>query len=498
MNDIIEKIKNDKIINLIKDNAKDIAQNADIYLVGGAIRDFYLNKENFDKDIIVDNINAEDFAKNLAKTLDASFVPLDEENKIYRLVLKDKINYIDIANPIGATFEDDLRRRDLTINSIAVNLKTLKIIDLNNGINDLKAKKIRHISEQNFIDDPLRLLRAYRFQAMLGFDLDSELIEIIKKHASKIHKSAIERINYELLKLFSGDYSAKTLTEMDNSGLLAEILPVLQELKKVPPNPHHHLNLFEHSIEVVNQIQKIYENSNAEVQEHLRKVDFGGATRLAHLKFAGFLHDIGKPDTWTIEENTGKHRFIKHDDIGSKMGASMLKKAKFSKKQIDYIAKMIKFHIYPSHVVTTPEINKTVPHFKSKLPSPTPQQKIGYAFNVADKIYMRLIRKMESEVIDVIILAMADRLSARGVEITDNVVEKNINNLQSLLDFYLNIKDGLKPLPKLLSGEEVMEILQIPPSKELGEIIKSMQEAQLSGEISTKSEALKFISKFKR
>lgn len=468
MNNIIEKIKKDKVINLIKDNAHD----ADIYAVGGLLRDFYLGIENFDKDIIVDKINAKDFAQTLAIKLNASFVPLDEENKIYRLVLQDKIHFVDIANPIGATLEEDLKRRDLTINSIAMNLKTFEIIDLNNGIDDLKSKKIRHISEQNFIDDPLRLLRAYRFQAMLGFDLDSKLTKIVKKHAAKIHNSAIERINYEFLKLFSGDYSIKALIQMDESGLLAKILPVSQELKKVPPNLHHHLNLFEHSIETVNQIQQIYEKSNSEVQKHLQKIDFGGATRLAHLKFAGFLHDIGKPDTWTIEEDTGKHRFIKHDDLGSKMSISILKNAKFSKKQIDYIAKMIKFHIYPSHIVTAPELN--------------------------EKIYMRFIRKMENDVIDIIILAMADRLSARGEEITDDIVAKNINSLQKLLDFYLDVKENLKPLPKLLSGEEIMEILIIPPSKKLGEVIKALHEAQLSGEITTKDEALALINMFKK
>lgn len=467
MNKIIEKIKKDKIINLIKKHA----QNAEIYLVGGVLRDFYLNKENFDKDIIVDKIDAEEFAKKLAKSIDASFVPLDEENKIYRLVLKDKINCIDIANPIGETLEEDLTRRDLTINSIAINLKTLEIIDINDGLKDLKSKKIRHINEQNFVDDPLRLLRVYRFQSMLGFNLDNELVKIVTKHASKIHKSAVERINYELLKLFSGDYCAKTLFEMDKTGLFGEILPISQELKKVPPNLHHHLNLFEHSIEVTRQIQEIYEKSSPEIKKHLQKVDFGGLTRLAHLKFAGFLHDIGKPSTWTIEEETGKHRFIKHDDIGSKMAANILRQRKFSKKQIDYIQKMIKYHIYPSHIVNNPEIN--------------------------DKIYMRFIRKMENEVIDIIILAMADRLSARGTDITDEIVEKNINNLTSLLNFYLTVKDTLKPLPKLLSGEEIMELLNIKPSKELGEIIKSLKESQLSGDISTKKEAVKFIHQFK-
>lgn len=472
MNKIIEKINENKIINLIIQYAKKHSDGAEIYLVGGVLRDFYLNHDNVDKDIIIDRFSAEEFAKGLAESLGATFIPLDEENKIYRLVLKDKINCIDVATLMGASIDEDLKRRDLTINSIALNLKTLEIIDVTGGIDDLKSKKIRHISEQNFIDDPLRLLRVYRFQAMLGFDVDKDLIKIITKHASKIQKPAVERINYELLKLFSGDFSANSLMEMNKTGLLKEILPVSEELKTIPPNLHHHLDLFSHSIEVVKQIQNVYENSSTEVKQHLQKTDFGGATRLAHLKLAGFLHDIGKPGTWTIEEETGKHRFIKHDDLGSKMSRKILKNAKFSKKQIDYISKMIKFHIYPSHVVSSPEIN--------------------------DKIYMRFIRKMDNEVIDVIILAMADRLSARGVEITDEIVEKNITNLKSLLNFYLNIRESLKPLPKLLSGEEIMELLNLRPSKELGNVIKLLHEAQLSEEIKTKQEAIEFVVKLRK
>lgn len=463
MNEVIEKIKNDKIINLIKANAN----NAEIFLVGGAVRDFILNSENFDKDIIVENVSAKVFAQNLAKAIDATFVALDEENKIYRLVLEDRINFIDIASPIGKNIEEDLKRRDLTINAIAINLNSFEILDYTGGIQDVKDRKIQHIQEANFVDDPLRLLRVFRFQATLGFKIAPELLKIVEKHAAKIQKSAVERINYELLKLFSGDYTVESLLAMDKTGLLKEILPICEELKTVPTNLHHHLDLFNHSIEVVNQVQIIYEKSSKEIREHLDRTDFGGASRLAHLKLAGLLHDIGKPSTWTIEEGTGKHRFIKHDDIGSKMGAKILKNAKFSKKQIDYVTKMLKYHIYPSNVVSAPEIN--------------------------EKIYMRFIRKMENDVIDVIVLAMSDRLSARGVEITDEIVNNNINNLQKLLDFYLGIKDNLKPLPKLLSGNEIMDLLNLEPSKKLGNIIAELKEAQLSGEICSREEAVAFI-----
>lgn len=463
MNSIIKKINSDEIINQIKNFAK----TEEIFLVGGAIRDFFLGKENYDKDIVVEKTDARDFAEKLAVFLDGSFIPLDEENKIYRIMLKNKIDCVDVAQSMGENLLEDLRRRDLTINSVALNLLTDEIIDPNNGLGDLKNKIIRHIREENFIDDPLRLLRVFRFQAMLGFDVDFDLMQIVEKHVQKISFPAQERINYELLKLFAGKYTVRALFDMDKVGLLNLILPNSNELKSVPPNLHHHLNLFDHSIETVNQIQSIYEESILDVKSHMDSVDFGGVSRLAHLKLAAFLHDIGKPSTWTIEEETGRHRFIKHDDVGSKMVSTLLKKKKFSKKQIEYISKMVKNHIYPSHVVQAPDIN--------------------------EKIYMRLIRKMENDTIDVILLAMADRYSARGVEITEDIVSANIGALSNLLNFYLEIKNELKPLPKLLSGDEIMSLLGLKPSPVLGEIIKKLKEAQQNGEVSTKNEAEDFV-----
>ena len=105
--------------------------NEDIYLVGGAVRDYLLGKTTYDKDILVNN--AEDFAKTFAEEHHATFIPLDIKNKIYRVVLDDKLNYIDITEPINKSLYDDLRRRDFTINAIAINLKNNEIIDINKG-----------------------------------------------------------------------------------------------------------------------------------------------------------------------------------------------------------------------------------------------------------------------------------------------------------------------------------------------------------------------------
>lgn len=460
---IVERINEDEIIKLIKKHS----EGKRVLLVGGVIRDFCLGKKNFDKDLIVIDYDAENFSQELAEKLDATFIILDDENKIYRLVLKDKINFIDITAPIENSIEKDLNRRDLRMNAIAFDLQDNKFIDIVGGFDDLKNERINIISEKNLTDDPLRLLRIFRFQAITGFDTDENLLKIVDKYAELINNSAKERISYELMKLFSGEYTVKALENLEKTELLTEILPIFSDVKKVPENSHHHLCLMNHSIETVRQIENFYKISKKQIREHLDKVDFGGFSRLTYLKFSGFMHDIGKFKCWTIEEETGRHRFVKHEEIGSKLASSILKKLKFSKKQIEYISAMIKYHIYPSHVI--------------------------YSEALTEKTKMRYVRKMGDNVIDNIFLAMSDRLSARGKAITDEMVKKNLNGLNELLSFYLSVKENLKPLPKLLCGEEIMKITDITPSKELGNIINALKEAQFNGDILTKEQAIEFV-----
>ena len=435
------------------------------YLVGGSIRDLFTKNCVFcDRDISIKG--AENFARKIANKWDGTFIELDSENKIYRVVLPDKINFLDISELQGNNIEEDLKRRDFTINAIAYDLANDKFVDVTGGLKDLKNKVLRHIDDKNFEDDPLRILRAFRFYAVTGFKMTIELENALKKYLPSALNPAKERINYEIMKLFGGDFASGALLKMDEFGLLEKIFPCVTEMKKVPPNTHHHLDLFHHVIETVRQIEILYNEISGFEKEHLDAIDFGGFPRINHLKLAGFLHDIGKFSTWTIEEG-GRHRFIKHDDVGSKMVVPLLRDLKFSKKQIEYISCMIKNHIYPSNVIVAPSLN--------------------------EKVMMRYVRKMGDNVVDNIILAKADRLSARGVDITEEIVNANISGLDKLLDFYLSKKDTLAPLPKLIDGREIMEFLNIKPSPKLGEIINAVNEAQLNGDILTHEDAVRFV-----
>ena len=457
------KIKNDFILNALSENFQE-----EIYLVGGSVRDFLNDTYSHDRDLVVLDVNVREFALKVAKFFDAILVELDSENEIYRVVLKDKINYLDITKPQNDSILEDLKLRDLTINSIAVNIKTGGILDVTGGLEDFKNGILRVFDETSITNDPLRLLRIFRFLAVYGFTIEPRTLRFIKKHKDLLSMPAIERKIYEIIKLFGGKFAHEAILAMDDAGILQDLFPFVAEYKKVPANTHHHLDLFHHLVETVRQIQLIYENSLPEVKAHLEKTDFGANSRLAHLKFAGFLHDLGKFSTWTIEED-GRHRFIKHDDVGAKMAEEFLKSLKFSKKQIAYICEMIKYHIYPSSVMSAPEIN--------------------------DKIMMRFVRKMNDNALDIITLARADRLSARGVAVSDEMVANNLSSLDKLQNFYLLKKDFIN-IRKLLNGEEIMKIKKISQGKQLGEIIKALKEAQVDGSVITPQDAIHFVENY--
>lgn len=465
----VEKIKtfiqNDEFINLIKPYLKGV----DCLLVGGFLRDLANGEISHDRDLIVKSAVAEKLAKTIADGTNSHFVPLDEENKIYRVVMPDKTNYFDISAMLEDDLEKDIHRRDLTINSLAYDLNKDEIVDKVGAISDFESKILITADLKNFVDDPLRMLRVYRFLAKYNFDIDKNLENFIKDNLFLIEKSANERINTEIMKLFEGRYSDIALLKMDEVGLIDKIFPVMKEVKTIPPNMHHHLDLQHHLIETVRQVQRNYENLPEKRRKILDDMEFGNYSRRAFLKFAAFMHDIGKPDTWTIDEETGRHRFIMHDEVGAKKIVPIMRDLKFSKKQIAYVQKMIKYHIYPSSLVR--------------------EEYVG------SKARLKFFRKMYPYFEDVIILAMSDRLSAMGEAITTDIIVKNLSNLSILLDECFEFGAAVASPKPFLTGNEVMEISGLKQSKALGDIIKALYAEQLEGNVSSREEAIEFVKK---
>lgn len=433
----------DSLIEKIKPYIK----NYDSYLVGGYLRDLLSGEISPDRDIAIKCDNLAKLTKKIADELNGSFVELDPVNEIYRVVFGN--DYIDFAKLLNNNLIDDIKRRDFTINAITYDINNEKFVDITGGKKDFEEKIIRTYKISNLSDDPLRTLRAIRFQAKLGFRIDDEIINFIKEKNSLILNVAPERIHQELIKTFEGKFLIDALFSMDETGLLDVIFPFFKDIKKIPPNSHHHLDLFHHLIETTGNIR-------------INKPE---------LKLAAFIHDLAKPDCWTIEKDTGRHRFIGHDELGAKKVVPFLKKLKFSNKEIEYISKMVQFHIYPSALMKDE--------------------------NVTERAIIRFIRKIGDDTLDLLELARADRLSARGPAVSDEMIEVNLSNLEKLKEKYFEISPKLKEMPKLVDGNEIMQILNLKPSPKLKEIIDEIKELQLEGKINTKEDAINFLKNYK-
>lgn len=433
----------DSLIEKIKPYIK----NYDSYLVGGYLRDLLSGEISPDRDIAIKCDNLAKLTKKIADELNGSFVELDPVNEIYRVVFGN--DYIDFAKLLNNNLIDDIKRRDFTINAITYDINNEKFVDITGGKKDFEEKIIRTYKISNLSDDPLRTLRAIRFQAKLGFRIDDEIINFIKENNSLILNVAPERIHQELIKTFEGKFLIDALFSMDETGLLDVIFPFFKDIKKIPSNSHHHLDLFHHLIETTGNIR-------------INKPE---------LKLAAFIHDLAKPDCWTIEPETGRHRFIGHDELGAKKVVPFLKKLKFSNKEIEYISKMVQFHIYPSALMKDE--------------------------NVTERAIIRFIRKIGDDTLDLLELARADRLSARGPAVSDEMIEVNLSNLEKLKEKYFEISPKLKEMPKLVDGNEIMQILNLKPSPKLKEIIDEIKELQLEGKINTKEDAINFLKNYK-
>ena len=233
----------------------------------------------------------------------------------------------------GDTLDGDLRRRDFTVNSIAVRLPSLAIVDPTDGIAALLERRLTTPSPavESFDEDPLRMLRAARFTAQLGFVLDDEGRRAMTALAPRIEVVSQERVREELVKLVSTDHPVAGLELLVDTGLAELVLPELPALRLTRDGEHRHKDVYQHSLQVLQQAIDL---------EHERPP---GASPDVVLRFAALLHDIGKPATRRFEAG-GLVTFHHHDVVGAKLARKRLKALRFPNVEVDRVAKLIELH----------------------------------------------------------------------------------------------------------------------------------------------------------
>ena len=443
------------------------------YMIGGFVRDMILGIPSFDLDFILVDKSTESLGNELTSTFSGNYFMLDESTKTIRFVLKDEgsQHYTFDFTPVKASdLEADFKRRDFTINAIAIDLKEPDLlIDKFDGIKNLKEKKIRAIKLENLLDDPLRFLRAFRFGALLNGEIDPEIVLFIRNNLKSFNDSvSVERISTELWKTFDCDNSFKYIKQMSESGLLEKIFPELSPMRKVTPNSHHHLWLYDHSLELIKTFEENFYKIPDWAKEELNK---SGA------KLGCLLHDVGKPNTWEIKKVNGeeKHTFYGHDKVGAEITKNICERLKFSNQITDTLSKLVRYHLRPF------------------------QLSQGDA-QITERALYRFFRDVGNDTLLLLMLAFSDLHATLGPKITKDDVLNGEKLLLFLFDEYKKyehreVEKAKKP--KLLDGNEIMKITGLKPSRELGDLIKELDELIAIGEIKTKEEAVEWVKKLK-
>ena len=458
--DFKNHIDSDK--NLKKINNHICKLEIDSFLVGGYVRDLLLSKESKDVDImtlgdpytLTSRISKESGFSDYKIFKNFGTASINYQSINYEFVGARKESYTKISrNPVVSPglFDDDMKRRDFTINAIAVSLGKNygNLIDTFNGIDDLKNKIIKTCDDphKTFEDDPLRMMRAIRFASQLNFDIEESTFKSLSENAERIKIVSQERITDELNKIILSDKPSYGFKLLYVSGILNYIFPELSNLQGVEKiNNHSHKDNFYHTLEVLDNVSKFSDN--------------------LWLRWSAILHDIAKPQTKRYKEKIG-WTFHGHEDLGARLVPKIFKKLRLPmNNKMKYVQKLVRLHLRPIALVKD---------------------------HITDSAIRRLVFDAGDDIDDLLTLCRADVTTKNPDKSKKylnnfNIVEKKIKIVEE--------NDKIKNFQPPVSGEEIINIFAIKPSRVIGELKNEIKNQILDGKIkNNKKEALKLLNK---
>lgn len=448
-----------QVLNIVKNLEKN---GSEIYIVGGAVRDILMDKKVYDWDFTTNATPSEMLKIFPYGFYDNKFGTVGIPNEIegerpYEITtFRTEHGYSDTRRPDkvewGKTLQEDLQRRDFTINALALkitdhrplttdhSLITLnaQIIDLFNGKEDLEKRTIRAVGDPNerFSEDALRVMRALRIAAELGFLIEEKTFLAIAQNAALINKISHERVRDELLKILSSPHPYEGMLLFKDSGLMEVILPELTKafgVEQASPGRHHIYDVGTHSLFALKYVSE--RNSDPIV------------------RFATLIHDIGKPQTFK-RLDSGTITFYNHEVLSGRIAKQIASRLRFSKKQTDKLWKLVRYHQF------TVDERQT------------------------DSALRRFLRKVGLDnVPDMLDLRVGDRLGG-GARETSWRLEEYKKRLIEVQKQPFTVKD------LQINGNDVMKILSIPPGPKVGEILNSLFEEVVEKKIENEREVL--------
>ncbi len=440
-----------------------VARKYEAYLVGGYLRDVFLKRESPDFDFVVFGKQS-DFINSVASGLGVSFFRFGNNKTVWR-------SYgapftIDISEPKDGDIKSDLLRRDLTINAMAYDFRTGSIIDPVDARTDLKNGIIRIIDKNAIVDDPLRMLRAFRIASELKFKISAETLELISRHKRLIKKVSSERIGEEFLKLMNQE-SYRYIVLMNKTGMLDQLFGKFRYANECTQNRFHLYDVKDHSLLTVRKIDEMLKNRAIFLSDNDELMSFITKNRVI-LKLAALFHDIGKPFVKT--DYQGFIHFYRHEAKGARIFENEIApRLSLAKNQTIEIKKIILYHL-----------------------APTDYFRLFREQNLQKKHKIRFFVKFDKLGLLILFLSIADTL-AKG-QIPRALFVDMLQMFLEFADFYYADYLPKISIPPFITGDDIIERFNLKPSPYFRVILDKIRKKQLSGFLKDKNDAIKYAS----
>ncbi len=454
------------------------------HLVGGFVRDGFLGRHTRDVDLAV-AAPAIPLARELAVALKGHFVLLKQEHQVARVVVTPPGGVLSLAKgwhldlaTMAADIDQDMARRDFTVNAVAVGLEDSRVTDPCGGLRDLEEGIIRAVSPTIFRDDPARLLRAVRLAAEMDFRVEETTTALVKQQAHLLSGVAGERLREELLRLLSLPRAAPGVRRLDELGLLSSLFPEMDGARGVVQPKEHHWDVFQHSVETVAAADFLTGDADGfpawaregfawppEAAAQLEE-EVAGFPRRALFKLVCLLHDVAKPQTKAVQPD-GRTRFLGHPLQGADIARCILGRLRFSRREKEMAAAMITHHLRPTQMS------------HEELPT--------------RRAIYRFFRDTGEVASEVLLLSLADHLASRGPDLIPESWHYHTRVVAHVLEE--QHRQETAPPARLLTGHDIMAMLGLEPGPLVGQLLEVLEEARAAGEISTRDEALELARK---
>jgi putative nucleotidyltransferase with HDIG domain len=451
---------------------REVLSDRTAWVVGGTVRDELLGRPLRDVDLAVEG-DVEPAARAIGKAVGGPVFRLSETFGAWRIVERDRV--YDVSPIQGATIEEDLARRDFTVNAMARPLAGEELIDPHGGRADLDSRTLRVLGAAAYRDDPLRPLRLARLAAELGFGPDAETERLTSEAAARVADASPERQFAELRRLVLAPGLLDGIALADRLGLLEAVLPELHALHGLEQSHFHHLDVYDHTVEVLaraveleGRLGELFGELAPRLRELLDEPLGDELTRREAIRFGALLHDIGKPAT-RGERPDGRITFIGHDAVGEEMVHALCRRLRTSERFERFVAGLTRHHLVLGFLVH--------------------QRPLG-----RDAVYGYLDYTDPVEV-EVTLLSCADRLATRGRN-ADAAIENHLRLARELMAEALDWRASGGPKPAV-RGDDLARELGIEPGPELGRLLERLRQAAFTGEARDRDQAVELARRLR-